>query len=221
MRIPIAFRYARREILLSAGIPLVLAAAAAAAGWLVAAPFPLAIGLFSLGFFRDPERRPPGGGETVVSPADGTVTDVADVDENVFLGTRAVRIGIFLSVFDVHVNRAPVSGRVAYLEHRPGKFLDARRKECATENEAQWIGLEGEGAGAPRFLVRQVSGAIARRIVCDVRTGDRLERGRRIGMIKFGSRTELYIPLSARARILVCPGEKVRGGETSVARLGD
>lgn len=221
MRLPLVFRYAAREIALFVLLPLALAVLAAALGQPLLAVLPGAFALFSINFFRDPERRPPGGEETLVSPADGTVTDVIELDEPTFLKGRAVRIGIFLSVFDVHVNRAPLSGKIEFVEYRPGKFLDARKEECSSQNEANWIGLASAGPGAPRFLVKQISGAIARRIVCRLRPGDRVSRGERIGMIKFGSRTELYIPVSARATILVCPGEKVRGGGTAVARLGD
>jgi phosphatidylserine decarboxylase len=222
MRIPLVFRYAAREIALFVFLPLALAGFAAALGYPLLAILPFLLGLFSINFFRDPDRPLPGGAETLVSPADGTVTDVVELDEPLYLKERAVRIGIFLSVFDVHVNRSPSDGRVEWIEYRPGKFLDARKKECSTENEANWIGILGEGRGAPlRLAVKQISGAIARRIVCPLRPGDAVSRGVRIGMIKFGSRTELYIPVSARATILVCPGKKVRGGGTAVARLGD
>ena len=204
--VPLVFRYAAREILIFVVLPLAIAAALLATPWPWIAIVPAALGLFSINFFRDPERRPPGGDETLVSPADGTVTDVIEMDEPEYLKARAVRVGIFLSVFDVHVNRAPASGRIEWISYRKGKFLDARKKECATENEANWIGLAPERPGAPRLLVKQISGAIARRIVFPFETGSRFARGERLGMIKFGSRTELYIPLSARATILVCPG---------------
>lgn len=169
--------------------------------------------LFILRFFRDPERIPGGEEGDLVSPADGKVTDIVDA-EHPYTG-KGRRIGIFLSVFDVHVNRSPVAGTVEQVRYIPGAFLDARNPECSKVNEANEIGLAA--ADGSRFLVKQISGAIARRIVCAAKVGDRLGRGERFGMIKFGSRTELTFD-PVRYEAAVAPGDVVRGGETVLAR---
>src|SRR5205807_554318 len=141
--------------------------------------------VFIVSFFRDPERRIPTDPQALVSPADGTVTHVDEVDEPDFPGGRAFRVSIFLSIFNVHVNRMPRTGRVINVRYFPGAFLDARHKECSVRNEQLWLDIEEERS--QRLLrVKQISGAIARRIVCWVKLGERIERGRRFGMIKFG-----------------------------------
>ncbi len=194
---------------------------ALAAGWLITlALFPVvsilfaAALLFTLNFFRDPERVPPVGDHLAVSPADGLVTTIDEVDETEFLGKRVRRIGIFLSVFDVHVNRTPIAGEVTHSEPKPGLFLDARDPRCSILNQSRsWV-FHGP---AGTVMVKQITGAIARRICPWAVVGDSLERGARFGMIRFGSRTELYIPLEAT--ILVKKGDRVRGGETPLAEL--
>ncbi len=205
---------------------LFLGAAALGLGWVGgAAGVALAavgLGLFAfvLNFFRDPERTAAGGADTVTSPADGTVTDVLELPRDEFVGEPCVRIGIFLSVFDVHVNRSPLLGEVCHLAHRPGAFLDARDPACSDRNEAMDLGmLVKTPGGERRVLVRQIAGAIARRIICPGPVGRRLTRGERYGMIKFGSRTELFLPRSLVAEVLVKPGDKVKGGLHAVARL--
>jgi phosphatidylserine decarboxylase len=170
---------------------------------------------FNLNFFRDPDRVIPGDEFTVVSPADGTVTDVGTREEPEFLKGSTHCLGIFLSVFDVHVNRAPLAGTVEYLRHQDGKYLDARNPDCSTLNEAQNIGFAS--IWGPRFLVRQITGLIARRIVCPLKEGDKCARGERFGMIKFGSRTELYLAPEFEIEWLVKVGDKVKGGGTAVA----
>jgi len=218
MRIPLT-RYAPREIALYGGVPLALGGLAAAWGLPALALPLLALGAFSLSFFRDPERAIPAEPGAIVAPADGTVTDVTDVDEPEFLRGPATRIGIFLSVFNVHVNRAPVAGAVELVRHVPGGFRDARRAEEASRvNEANLLGLRADDAAGAPVLVRQIAGAIARRIVCEARPGQRLERGQRYGMIKFGSRTELFLPRGAGFQAAVRVGDRVRGGATVVAR---
>lgn len=189
--------------------------------WIPAGLMPLALLGFGFAFFRDPERTPPGDPRLVVSPADGRVADVTNLAEAPWLGGPAVRVGVFLSVFDVHVNRSPLHGRVEHLRRRPGRFLDARDPAAADENESQDLGLAVQDAagGTWRVLVRQVSGLIARTIVCTPRTGDLLMRGERFGMIKFGSRTELYLPRGAVEEVLVKVGDKVRGGCDPLARI--
>ncbi len=175
---------------------------------------PVAVWVLMLGFFRDPERTPEGAEEDLVSPADGRVTDVIDT-EHPFMNGACRRVGIFLSVFDVHVNRSPAAGRVAHLLYRPGAFVDARSPEASRVNESHEMGIVTPSGS--RLLVRQISGAIARRIVCAVATGRELARGERYGMIKFGSRAEVSLD-PALYEIVVRPGDVVRGGRTVLAR---
>src|ERR1044071_2600604 len=172
--------------------------------------------LFTLAFFRDPERNVPGGATFVVAAADGKVTDIIEIEETQVLKTRTQRIGIFLSIFDVHTNRAPIDGRVIYRQHRAGLCLDARRADCSEKNESMTWAFEN-----PRvtIVVRQITGALARRIVAWAQMGDELKKGERFGMIRFGSRTELYLPLDAE--VLVKAGDHVSGGSTVIARLPD
>jgi phosphatidylserine decarboxylase len=170
--------------------------------------------LCTVGFFRDPERAVPLDPNIIVAAADGTVMDIVELDENEVLKNRTCRVGIFLSVFDVHTNRAPIDGRVVYRQHRPGLFLDARRPDCSEKNESMTWAFENTTV---TIVVRQITGAIARRIVAWANIGDDLKKGERFGMIRFGSRTELYLPLSAI--ILVKVGEHVAGGATPIARL--
>jgi len=170
--------------------------------------------LFTIYFFRDPERQVPPGEDVAVSPADGLVTTVDEVEEEEFLKTRMLRIGIFLSVLDVHVNRAPLAGEVLHSEPKPGRYLDARNPLSSILNVSRsWV-FSGR---AGTVVVRQITGAIARRICPWSVVGDKLSRGERFGMIRFGSRTELLLPRDAE--ILVKPGDRVRGGETPVARM--
>jgi phosphatidylserine decarboxylase len=170
--------------------------------------------LCTAAFFRDPERVVPPDRNLIVAPADGTVMDILELDENEVLKTKMRRVGIFLSIFDVHTNRAPIDGRVVYCQHRRGLFLDARRPDCSEKNQSVTWAFEN-----PRvtIVVRQITGAIARRIVAWAKVGDELKKGQRFGMIRFGSRTELYLPLSAT--VLVGVGDHVAGGATPIARL--
>jgi len=200
-------------VLLSAAIVLVLGALFL--HWLFWLPVGvlLILWVFVISFFRDPERPIPTDPDVLVSPADGTVTHVGAVDDDAFPGKKAYRISIFLSVFNVHVNRVPRSSTVLQVRYFPGAFLDARHVECAVRNEQLWLDLEEAGTG--RILrVKQISGAIARRIVCWVRPGELLHRGDRFGMIKFGSRTEVLLPINDAFDVRVKPGDKVKGGET-------
>lgn len=177
---------------------------------------PAALLVFTVAFFRDPERKPPADPDVLVSPADGTVADIVEVPRTALLDEPCLRVGIFLSVFDVHVNRSPCAATVAALAHQPGRFLDARHPDCSSLNEAQEVRLE---AGFP-LVVRQVAGLIARRIVCPLAVGQALGRGERMGMIKFGSRTELSVPLRLAPQALVRVGDKVQGAATALVRLG-
>lgn len=170
--------------------------------------------LFTAYFFRDPQRIPPPGDDVAVAPADGTITTVDEVEEGEFLKQKVRRIGIFLSVLDVHINRAPLAGEVTHSEPKPGGFLDARHPDASSKNQSRsWVFVGAHGT----VMVRQITGAIARRICPWAVVGDKLERGERFGMIRFGSRTELFLPLSSE--ILVKIGDKVKGGETPVARM--
>jgi phosphatidylserine decarboxylase len=170
--------------------------------------------LCTVAFFRDPERMVPADPNLIVTAADGTVMDIVELDESQVLKTRARRVGIFLSIFDVHTNRAPIDGRVTYRQHREGLCLDARRPDCSEKNESMTWAFEN-----PRvtIVVRQIAGAIARRIVPWANVGDELKKGERFGMIRFGSRTELYLPVNAE--LLVKVGDHVSGGSTIIARL--
>lgn len=170
-----------------------------------------------LWFFRDPERMVPADVSAIVSPADGVVTHVEPVDEP-GIGPNTLRISIFLSIFNVHGNRVPRPARFDKAQYFRGRFLDARHPDCAKQNEQLWADFTDSATGKP-FRVKQISGAIARRIVCWLRPGEDVNLGDRYGMIKFGSRTELLIPHDAVAEILVKPGDKVRGGVTILAKI--
>jgi phosphatidylserine decarboxylase len=180
------------------------------------ATFFLALICFTILFFRDPDRNVPADPKAVIAAADGTVTDVIEVDEDEILKTKARRVGIFLSIFDVHTNRAPIDGRIVYRQHREGLCLDARRTDCSEKNEAMTWAFENSNA---KIVVRQLTGAVARRIVAWSNVGDELKKGDRFGMIRFGSRTEVYLPLNAEPFVKV--GDHVLGGSTIIARLPD
>jgi phosphatidylserine decarboxylase len=170
--------------------------------------------IYTFAFFRDPERASPADVETVVAAADGVVADIVEIEETEVLKTKTKRVGIFLSVFDVHTNRAPIAGRITYREHREGLCLDARSPGCSGKNESMTWAFEGPRA---TLVVRQLTGAIARRIVAWSKVGDQLKKGERFGMIRFGSRTEVYLPLDATVFVKV--GDRVAGGATVIARL--
>lgn len=167
-------------------------------------------------FFRDPDRAAPADPNLIVAAADGKVMDITQVDENEVLKTKTWRVGIFLSIFDVHTNRAPIDGRIAHREYRAGLCLDARRLDCSQKNEAMMWAFENPRA---TIVVRQLTGAVARRIVAWAKIGDELKKGERFGMIRFGSRTELYLPFNAE--LLVKAGDHVLGGSTVIARLAE
>ncbi|MFA6659457.1 MAG: phosphatidylserine decarboxylase [Victivallaceae bacterium] len=174
-------------------------------------------------FFRNPHRTIPVDPEVLVSPADGVIKDIEIIDEcdiDSFAGQRVVRIGIFLSVLNVHLNRAPCALTITSKHYREGEFFDARSEECAKRNEAMTIvGTGTIGEKSIKLAVRQISGAIARRIVCPVDPGRQLIKGEIYGMIKFGSRTEIYFPESADLKICVGIGEAVAAGSTIICRL--
>ncbi len=169
---------------------------------------------YTFAFFRDPERVIPPEPDAVVAAADGVVADIVEIEEPDVVKTKMRRVGIFLSVFDVHTNRAPIAGRVTYREHRDGLCLDARSPDCSGKNESVTWAFQN-----PRttLVVKQLTGAIARRIVGWSEVGDEVEKGERFGMIRFGSRTEVYLPLDATVTVKI--GDRVSGGATVIARL--
>ena len=176
---------------------------------------------FMVLFFRNPSREITADAGVLVAPADGTVWDIGEVDEEEYIEGRCLRIGIFLSVFNVHVNRAPCAGEIEWLSHKEGGFSDARSETAALSNENNSIGMrisESEAAGVP-LVLKQVSGAIARRIICPLKQKDRVTRGGLIGMIKYGSRTEIIIPLEAGFQPSVAVKDKVCGGVTILGRF--
>ena len=178
--------------------------------WILIVP-PVLLALFFLWFFRDPPRRIPTGTGVIVSPADGVVTEAEWVETT--LGSK-LRLSIFLNVFDVHVNRSPIAGTVQLVEYREGAFLNAMKPESCIENEQTMIQIAGDGY---EVALKQIAGLLARRIVCNVKPGDVLTRGQRIGLIKFGSRCDVLLP--ADANLKVKTGSRVKGGSTVIAVL--
>jgi phosphatidylserine decarboxylase len=215
--LPIA-RMGRGEVLLFGGGFIGLAVVLGVFLSPYAAVLPTLFALFVVHFFRDPARQIPDRPGAIVSPADGVVTDVEVVEEVPFWEGPAVKIGIYLSVFDVHVNRVPETARVIEVCYAPGRFLDTRRKAAARVNEQCWTLFECEAGPHHLLAVKQIAGTFARRIVCEARPGEVLARGQRFGMIKFGSRTELYLANSLALQVAVRPGERVRGGCTVLAQ---
>ncbi len=190
--------------------PLLLGGLALAVGWKWPGTILVLLGLFVLYFFRDPERAGPADPAAVVSPADGRVIEVV---EESLEGRAGRRLSIFLSIWDVHVNRAPHAGRIEKIERRPGRFYAAMRSRASAENEQNVIYLETERG---RIVCKQIAGWIARRVLCWKAEGEWVERGERIGMIRFGSRVDLWLPLEAE--ITVERGRHVAGGASVLAR---
>ncbi len=191
------------------GIASVFVAIALGYFWAPLALLPLLLGAFLLWFFRDPDRQVPNVPGALVSPADGKVTFVGQV---IFCGQTVNRISIFLNVFNVHVNRSPWSGKITRFEYRKGKFINAMGEGSSEENEQNIVTVEGEGQAV---TFKQIAGLIARRIVFNNKQGDTLSRGERIGMMKFGSRMDVFF--DARADVKVKLGDKVVGGSTVLA----
>ena len=183
--------------------------------WLLAFAITL-VALWVAYFFRDPERTGERGPRLVIAPADGKVVMITDVDEPTFLHGRATRVSIFMNVFSVHVNRYPVSGTVRYVFNSPGKFLNAATQQSSLENEQTSVGLE---AGKHRVLVRQIAGLIARRIHTYSREGERVEQGERLGLIRFGSRVDVFVPPGSAVTAKV--GDSTIAGTTVIAELPD
>lgn len=213
MRIPIA-RHGLGTVLAGSAL---LAAVAGVGLWLFP-PLAVVAGALWLGllwFFRDPARHAEGAPGDLLSPADGTVRDIEEVESPGFFEGRAVRVGIFMSVLNVHVNRSPADATVRWVSYHPGAFHDARAEDSLTENEHNFLGLEL--ADGRRIVLNQIAGAIARRIVCEPASGAALVRGQRFGMIKFGSRVELYLPVADEYAVTVRLGDRVKAGLTVMA----
>lgn len=186
----------------------------AVAGGLVA--LWLLFSVFCLYFFRDPNPAIPSAGDVILSPANGKVDVIEEFEEPDFMGGRCRRVSIFLSVFDVHIQRAPVAGRVVFYRHTPGRFVNAMLPESAFENENLYAGIESIECPGEKIGVRMIAGLIARRIVPWMNRDSAIARGERICLIQFGSRVDLYLPLNTRIEVKL--GDKVRGGETVIAR---
>ena len=216
MRIPITSHGIRELSIVVTACLLAIAAGIALPLYPLIALAALAAG-FAFYFFRDPEREIPEGNGLLISPADGTVTDVKLVQEPDFIGGPATRVGVFMDVTSVHVNRAPCAGRVAFVRHVPGKFHNVMTLEKAAQNEANLIGIERPDG--TKILVRQIAGLVARRIVSAVKPGDELAAGQRIGMIKFGSRLETFVPEGVELDVRVQPGDAATAGLTVLGEM--
>ena len=210
-----------RDGLILVGIALLITAGAFALAlqrrswslWVLA----FALTVLTLGiawFFRDPERSGERGAHLVVSPADGRIVEIREVDEPAFLQGRAIRLSIFMNVFDVHVNRYPVSGTVRYLHYTKGRFFNAATEKSSLENEQMSVGIE---TAHHRVLVRQIAGLLARRVVTWAREGEEIEQGARMGLIRFGSRVDLFLPADATVR--AAHGQPTLAGVTILAEL--
>lgn len=209
-RLPVA-----REGLPFILIPLIVGGVFILAGLKWPAYLCWAFGLFSVWFFRDPERIPPAGETAVLSPADGTVIDIEETEENRFLGTKALKISIFMSIFNVHVNRAPLSGVIEDIKYSPGKFLSANLDKASRENEHNVIVLRTSGQERVAFV--QIAGLVARRIACWISPDEEVIRGQRFGLIRFGSRLDVYLPPATKLEVK--QKAKVRAGQSILGHL--
>lgn len=216
MRIPLA-KYGIRELIVF-GVPCVMGIGFSVVffPWII--PIPIFFLAFLLNFFRDPNRDTPQGAEFIIAPADGTVSHIVPVFEDNYLKCNTTKISIFMSVLNVHVNRVPVYGRVEFIKHTKGKFLDARDDECFSSNENNLMGLSLMGSHI-KIAVKQIAGRIAKRIICACKIGDVFEQGQRFGMIKFGSRVEVFVPDSVNFEVMVKVGEKVTAGKTVLGKI--
>ena len=217
MRLPLS-RYSLTDLMIIGGV-LVTAAVLA---WLyvnlwLAVVFMGLLG-FMVFFFRDPARKVPLGPALVVSPADGRIVEIEHLDNCPLLPGKVLKIGIFMSVFDAHVNRAPADGTVATLNYNPGKFYNALRDRASAQNESNNVVLNCPDIPGRRLVVKQIAGVLARRIVCRCKLGEHLARGQRFGMIKFGSRAELFLPYCQELRVQVSKGQKVKAGSSVLLR---
>lgn len=181
--------------------------------WLLAIVITL-LALWVAYFFRDPERSGERGSHLVVAPADGKLIMITEVDEPAFIGGRATRLSIFMNVFNVHVNRYPIDGTVSYVHYNKGKFLNAAAEKSSLENEQSSVGIQ---SGSNKILVRQIAGLIARRIVTYSKPGDQVKQGERMGLIRFGSRVDVFFPADAKVRVKL--GALTTAGTTVLAEL--
>jgi len=223
MRIPLAPAGSREMIIITVafGSPAVAAYTLAATGhaWLLPIGILLTVAWAGgVAFFRDPQRTTPAEPGILVAPADGKIVETAKLDHHDEIGGPATRISIFLSVFDVHVNRSPCAGVIRAITYTPGQFLDARDPNSGSKNEANTLVIEPDDPNEGFVVVRQIAGLIARRIVCSVKVGDRVQRGQRIGLIKFGSRTELILTGHDHYVPAVEIGDRAKGAMTILAR---
>ncbi|MBN1796115.1 MAG: phosphatidylserine decarboxylase family protein [Sedimentisphaerales bacterium] len=225
MRIPLT-KYGLPQVVMIPAIILAVMLLCLFAGFHLAVKWPVLIIesilfvllIFVLSFFRDPERTAPNDAAALLAPADGRIMDIETVEGNSFIEGKAVRIGIFLSIFNTHINRSPCRVKVEKIEYKKGKFKDARNPAAGKVNESNDLFLVRRNEPADKLIVRQISGAIARRIVCEAAEGDELDAGEKFGMIKFGSRTELYIPMRENIQCMTKVGDKVKAGLTVLAR---
>ncbi|MBU1260470.1 MAG: phosphatidylserine decarboxylase family protein [Planctomycetes bacterium] len=225
MKIPIT-KYGLPQVVIYPGLcVLAMAAASVLAAvnisvfWVIEVVLAIVL-IWLLSFFRDPNRKIPAGDNLILSPADGTISDIEVVDEPNFIGGKAIRIGIFLSIFSVHINRTPCAVKIEKITYRKGSFINAMNPESGKVNESNDIAMTRLAKPNEKILVRQISGAIARRIVCDAEGGQEFAGGTIFGMIKFGSRTELYLPAESPAKIIVKKGDKVKAGLSILAQYG-
>lgn len=199
------------------GRPFIIGAWIIALALFLVVPWPLAalwlpVAAWVVAFFRDPVREGPRGDRLVIAPADGLVVSIVNVDEPLYLQGRATRISIFMNVFDVHVNRYPATGTIGYRHYNKGSFGHAGTEKASLENEQCTVGME---AARGKLLLRQIAGLVARRIVTDHQTGTRVEQGERMGLIRFGSRVDVFVPVDLK--VLVHPGDRTTAGQTVVA----
>ncbi len=178
----------------------------------------LAVLIWTLMFFRDPNRVCPADEDVLFAPADGKITDIEQTEEDGFVGQPALRIGIFLSIFNTHINRSPCNVRVEEITYKKGQFRNAMNPQSGRVNESNTLDLVRTDPPKDRLIVRQISGAIARRIVCDTAEGRELAGGQKFGMLKFGSRTELVVPIRKEVKCLVQIGDKVKAGLTPLVK---
>ena len=217
MTVPVS-RYTFRDLLVMGAVLAVAAVLAWLLQWQWLGLICAALFLFLLFFFRDPARKVPQDPGVLVSPADGRIVQIERVDDCPLMPGGALKIGIFMSVFNVHVNRAPAAGTVNTLNHQPGKFYNALKARAATDNESNSMVLNCPAVPGQRVLVKQIAGVLARRIVCAPKLGEQLARGQTFGIIKFGSRVEVYLSYSDKLRLQVKKGQKVKAGLTILLR---
>lgn len=225
MRIPIT-KYGLPQVVVFGVVTLLVIFAVAVAGSAIL-PLPafiaieavlFAVLVFVLAFFRDPKRQIQPDHNILLAPADGKITNIDIVDNPPHLGQKSLCIGIFLNIFDVHINRTPCAVTIDAVSYKKGRYKNAANPQSSRLNESNDIVMTRLDAPADKLLVRQISGAIARRIVCCAQVGENFTGGQKFGMIKFGSRTELYLPIHESANCVVSPGDKVKAGLTVLVR---